>query len=370
MNCKTKKTLLIAGPDDDEHADYVEIIMSQRGYLVERFQSSQYPVNAYITQKLGDGQTEVTYSCGKTNIVDKDFSLVWWRQYTGFHPALDSVHPEDRSIVDFEHRIYSRQFPYQFASNSKWVNSPRGEIDGCNKPLQLRKAIESGLVIPETMITNNREEAVSFLRKARNIGKNVIFKTLISHQWMIRNSPDDYKLGLVYTTRVTENDLVDADVFRICAGIFQYEVDSAFEVRIVFMGDNYVAISHNHREHTDHELDSRRRPPVAGSASRYILPHSVQKNCLAFMRALDLRFGCMDMLVLEDGSHVFLEINPQGAWLWMEHLCSEIKLLIPFCNFLEDGYVSEEDFVRKSNDLIYKDYENNFLYKPKNKRFS
>ena len=36
------------------------------------------------------------------------------------------------------------------------------------------------------------------------------------------------------------------------------------------------------------------------------------------MRRLGLRFGAIDLILTPDGRYVFLEINPNGAWLWMQ----------------------------------------------------
>lgn len=36
------------------------------------------------------------------------------------------------------------------------------------------------------------------------------------------------------------------------------------------------------------------------------------------MRELDLSFGALDFLVTSSGDWVFLEINPNGQWAWIE----------------------------------------------------
>jgi len=35
---------------------------------------------------------------------------------------------------------------------------------------------------------------------------------------------------------------------------------------------------------------------------------------------LGLVFGCIDMIVTPRGEFIFLEINPNGQWLWIEEL--------------------------------------------------
>ncbi|MBK6588091.1 MAG: hypothetical protein IPG22_07335 [Acidobacteria bacterium] len=36
------------------------------------------------------------------------------------------------------------------------------------------------------------------------------------------------------------------------------------------------------------------------------------------IRSLNLQFGAIDLLVQPDGGIVFLEVNPNGQWLWLQ----------------------------------------------------
>jgi hypothetical protein len=38
------------------------------------------------------------------------------------------------------------------------------------------------------------------------------------------------------------------------------------------------------------------------------------------LRAFGLNFGCFDILVTKAGEPVFLEMNPNGQWLWVENM--------------------------------------------------
>ena len=46
------------------------------------------------------------------------------------------------------------------------------------------------------------------------------------------------------------------------------------------------------------------------------LPPKTAGRCRAFVRALGLVFGAID-LALCDGEYYFLEINPTGEWAWL-----------------------------------------------------
>ena len=40
------------------------------------------------------------------------------------------------------------------------------------------------------------------------------------------------------------------------------------------------------------------------------------------MDALDLQYGALDYVLTPDGQFVFLEINPNGQWLWLDDMLS------------------------------------------------
>ena len=68
-------------------------------------------------------------------------------------------------------------------------------------------------------------------------------------------------------------------------------------------------------------LDWRRKPLLNDFAVRMEpldLPRGVKDRLCAFMRSLGLRFGCVDMIVTPSGEHVFLEVNPNGQWYFVQ----------------------------------------------------
>lgn len=48
------------------------------------------------------------------------------------------------------------------------------------------------------------------------------------------------------------------------------------------------------------------------------LPDEITAKILAFMKPLGLVYGAFDFIVTPDGRYVFLEVNPGGAYMWVE----------------------------------------------------
>ena len=58
----------------------------------------------------------------------------------------------------------------------------------------------------------------------------------------------------------------------------------------------------------------------------YDLPSTVRHQLDNLMAALNLEYGASDWIVEDDGRHVLLEVNPHGAWLWLEHEIADLGI--------------------------------------------
>jgi glutathione synthase/RimK-type ligase-like ATP-grasp enzyme len=43
----------------------------------------------------------------------------------------------------------------------------------------------------------------------------------------------------------------------------------------------------------------------------------------SYMRSFDLNFGCFDFIVTKSGETIFLEMNPNGQWKWVQDLTGQ-----------------------------------------------
>ena len=48
------------------------------------------------------------------------------------------------------------------------------------------------------------------------------------------------------------------------------------------------------------------------------VPDKIKGMCLNILKLFDLHFGAFDFIVTSKGEWYFLEINPNGQWLWLE----------------------------------------------------
>jgi glutathione synthase/RimK-type ligase-like ATP-grasp enzyme len=100
--------------------------------------------------------------------------------------------------------------------------------------------------------------------------------------------------------------------------MFQGHIPKKFELRITVV-DHEVLAAEIHSQSTQRtRLDWRHYDHSHTPHRIHQLPERVRRACLDMVSRLGLRFGAIDMIVTPDDRYVFLEINPNGQWLWAE----------------------------------------------------
>jgi glutathione synthase/RimK-type ligase-like ATP-grasp enzyme len=117
------------------------------------------------------------------------------------------------------------------AAVPRWLNHPCAIACAEYKPLQLHNARVAGLTVPDTVITNDADEARRF---AKENGR-VVYKPL-SAVGVSEN--DEYRL--VYANPITAEDITDT--VSTTAHLFQTWIDKAFEVRLTVVDDDFFAV--------------------------------------------------------------------------------------------------------------------------------
>lgn len=179
------------------------------------------------------------------------------------------------------------------------------------KTLQFQAALECGLNLPETLITNDFEEALEFY--SRHDGA-VISKPLFVKSWR--------ELGRAGTFTQAVNPQMLRHVCSLDYGptIFQKKIAKRTEIRITVVGDRLFPVEIDSQASHRTTLDFRHYDFIAVTHREHQLPPSVAEQVLELQQALGLRYGAIDMIVTDKNEYVFLEVNPTGEWLWLENL--------------------------------------------------
>ena len=107
-----------------------------------------------------------------------------------------------------------------------------------------------------------------------------------------------------------------------------------FELRIVYCGGYMVAAKLDSQSHDESKTDWRAMDATKLQLEPYQLPEKLANQIRQFMAQLGLVFGSLDFIVTPEGDYVFLEVNEQGQFLWLEEFNPELCILDIFVTFL------------------------------------
>jgi glutathione synthase/RimK-type ligase-like ATP-grasp enzyme len=193
-----------------------------------------------------------------------------------------------------------------------WISHPEATRTAQNKLVQLRAAQQVGLRVPRTLVSQDPEVVRHFCERG---AKQVIVKTVAGSQ----ETP-------VMTGFVTPELLVDADI-SLSPAIYQEYVPGSDHLRVCCFGDEVCSALLR----TD-ALDWRY--PLRAEVRPYRLDDRTAERLVAVITALGLRMGIVDMKLAPDGEPVWLELNPQGQFMFLEGMSRNLTLTRSFTRFL------------------------------------
>src|SRR3989338_1809067 len=143
----------------------------------------------------------------------------------------------------------------------------------------------------------------------------------LNSNWTIHFSSRFFDNLILYTKPVTHDQIIKKTRRVVnCPVTVQKYIPKEFELRITVVGNQAFAcaIYSQETERTTH--DWRKYDLTHTPHKVFNLPDDINQKCLTLVDKLGLKFGCIDMIVTPEGQFVFLEINPNGQWLWIERL--------------------------------------------------
>ena len=103
--------------------------------------------------------------------------------------------------------------------------------------------------------------------------------------------------------------------------IVQAYVPKRLELRVTVVGDRVLTAAIHSQGSNRTRYDWRHYDHVHTVYEPHRLPAKIERRCRALVAELGLVFGAIDLVLTPDSRHVFLEINPNGQYLWVEEAC-------------------------------------------------
>ncbi|WP_136646341.1 hypothetical protein [Tabrizicola sp. YIM 78059] len=244
--------------------------------------------------------------------------LIWWRRPSGkgWNPNsgfLASVTDEAARDLIYNDCVAALNGLVQTDFRGAWVNHPEATRRAEMKFVQLRAAHQAGLKVPRTLISQNPQEIRAFCAGGRMIVKAIAgtVKTPLMAQ------------------PVTPALLANDAALSLSPAIWQEHIDGTRHLRVHVFGDRIVAA----------ELDCPELDWRVHLEKTAVSPVGLDPGLTAALRrvmgALDLRMGIFDLKIDPEGQVWWLEVNPQGQFLFIEGM-SGLPLAEPFSAFLLD----------------------------------
>ena len=198
-----------------------------------------------------------------------------------------------------------------------WMNPPLtgARLLNNNKLYQMKTASSFGIRTPKTLISNNPYSLLDFCRRC---GGRLAVKMLSGHVFVREGSTDTM---CVYTNLVSEKDLADrVEEISLAPILAQEYISKKLELRITIVGQRVFAceIHSQDSERTTH--DWRRYDFDKVKHLKHNLPKKIEERLLRLVTFWGLQFAAIDMIITPEDQYVFLEVNPQGQWGWIEDL--------------------------------------------------
>lgn len=167
-----------------------------------------------------------------------------------------------------------------------------------NKVYQLICAQKFGFQMPQSYIGNSSHACMTFSSHDSIIKPISTGKTF---------GPNGYE---IYQTSLFHDSINEVSLTPV---YLQSYVPKAYEVRVTIIGKKVYSV----RIDTNNKIDWR-ADYVNHRYSLVSMPDAILQKCFQMMKAFGLSFGAFDFIVTPDEHWVFLEVNPNGQWLWLE----------------------------------------------------
>src|SRR5438067_761830 len=298
-------TVLIITNELDEHADAVVVELNKRNIPVFRFHPDDFPRACSISIEIQDGRIEGEISNEYRTVAFKDICAAWYRRAQNLFTESTSL---TSTKIDNYVKAQSTSTLTTLCHGLQtfWVCHPHKLRRADIKALQLAEASKAGLKTPHTLISNDPAKAAAFIDQ---LGETeCAIKPLIPLG--VKNE-EGYRLPL--TTILPKGHPLDS--VALAPNIYQPYIHKAAELRCVVIGQNIFSVKINSQAN-----ESTRRDWRGGDCPLEIfaLPEDVEAAILRLMDSFGINFASLDMILTPEGECVFLELNPNGQWLWLE----------------------------------------------------
>ena len=301
--------LIITRSGDNESVDSVAAAIRQKGGRPFRFNTDEFPTKVHLIAEYAPGKEKLQLESDEGRVNLREVGAVWHRRLEIGGQIPTTIDPQLRVASIGE---ASRTIKGMLESLKTFRLDPEPAIRLAeNKQLQLQLAREVGWETPRTLITNDPNAVKAFAKQCQD---GMIAKMLSSFAIYDRQEEK-----VVFTNRVSAEDLDHLEELQLCPMTFQENIAKALEIRATIVGNQVFAASIASQSSATARDDWRKDGlALLKEWQHYKLPAAAKRRLLKLMDCFQLNYGAADLILTPDGRLVFLEINPAGEFFWLE----------------------------------------------------
>ena len=220
-------------------------------------------------------------------------------------PQLPNIELKD----EVKNRFYNREILHGIrafleSTNAIWMNHPDANSFASSKPRNLRIAKDFGLIVPETLISSDIEEITNWISKHDNFIMKAISHGLLEGEKFAK---------MAFTQRLSKDFDIENNMEPGIPIFLQEEIQKKSDVRITVVGERVFSA---YLPSVNNVVDWRQN--YDSKWFRIDIPDDISKACINMCKYLKLNLAAIDFIIDNEDRFFFLEINPNGQWVWIE----------------------------------------------------
>jgi hypothetical protein len=303
--------LILSDPEHDAHVDFVTEELQRRSLDYVIFDPARYPTECdIVVETTSQGTSRGLLRCDSIELDLARVSGAWYRR-PGKPVVSEAMDAADAEWMRQE-CMHALGGLYEFVPFERWMSHPSSIQRAGLKIWQLRVAHDLGFAIPPYLLTNNPDVARKFVVAH---GYNVVAKSLAAPFVFY---PDRHEVTIMYTQRLSEVNEVDLACISNGPTFLQQYIEKVADIRVTVVRRDVFAVEIDPSVSRAAMVDFRVADVFDLSHRAVRLPSELESACISLARDLGLAFGAVDLIRDAQGVYYFLEINPNGQWMWLE----------------------------------------------------
>lgn len=326
--------ILILTHEKDGTSDMVIEKLKKKRISFVRFDTENFPEKIRLTIKLSDGMLSGHIVFRNMTIDMDDISVVWNRR--PHKPEINSIKDQTAKEWAEEESHQLLKCLWLLMEDKFWINPiENNEKVQFNKPYQMLVAHKVGLLTPQSILTNIPNDAIEFSDDVKGHMALKVIKSVA-----VRYSK---KTLLLHTKKISRKDLNERALegIKYSPVFLQKYIAKKTELRITVVAEKVFACEIDSQICKETEEDWRKHIFLKEEIPHriYDLPLDIKNKCVNLVKEFGLYFGAIDIILTPDNEYVFLEINPNGQWAWIEQLTG-LPISSAIADFLVKNSVS------------------------------